>query len=178
MFTNIIKSAQERKSIICLYTDKDDSGKFSAGYVYKTNEQFVLVEHINQFGLYDGYILKSIGDVFLVEESNKYVQKLYILSNKNGQKHNSIPINDNDLLRSLLYYAKENKFVVSIQLVNSGFSDAQGFIKEIVGNSITISSITDFGEADGLAYFNLEDITHIICDSENEQALKILFEEL
>ncbi len=48
----------------------------------------------------------------------------------------------------------------------------------IKNNIITIKCVSEYGEVDGITYLKKEDISSILCDSEDEVVLKILSENV
>lgn len=73
-----------------------------------------------------------------------------------------------------MIFAKQNSFVFSAELNNSGCDDLQGTVNSINGDTLSTNLIDDYGEFDGVCNINIDDITILVCDSDNEIALKLL----
>ena len=63
------------------------------------------------------------------------------------------------------------KKIVTIEVLESKNDDVVGYIHEIGDDFVTIKSIDTYGSYDGDTVIKLEDITHLICDSEQEATL-------
>ena len=81
------------------------------------------------------------------------------------------------MVADLSCFAQENHKVVSIELLESGNYDIQGFISEIKDTIITVEQLDDYGKKDGISIISFSDITSISCDSNEEIALTLLAEK-
>jgi hypothetical protein len=75
-----------------------------------------------------------------------------------------------------LNHALNNRLVVSVELLDSSFNNIDGLVKSIEGESITFEEYDQYGGFDGVSIICLNDITHLVCDSEDESCLKLLIE--
>ena len=66
--------------------------------------------------------------------------------------------------------------VVTIELWDSGLDDVQGFVGAVGDKTVTIRQLDDGGKSGGEIEILPEAITALMCDEENGQALKILWE--
>lgn len=76
----------------------------------------------------------------------------------------------------MLKFAKENEFKITIELLESGLNDVQGYVKNFTDEKLMILKINDLGQKDGLSEIDLDAITSIVCNSEDENTLEILAE--
>lgn len=160
-------------TVISVYTDASDTEKFSAGFYLGNDDTDILLAHITPYGKYDGYLTKRIDDVFLVETGNQYCEKLAKLFSLQNQKYEQIFKNE-FIIIDLISWAQKNHKIVSIELVDSGCFDVQGYIQSFESGLIKITCIDDFGKNNGISYVKLQDISSIVCDSEKEYSINIL----
>lgn len=173
MLNTYFEKIKEGK-LIAVYSDKNDTEKFAAGFFIGKDDENIVLAHISPYGKYDGYLIKRIEDVFSVEYDNDYCNKLESLYRLQNQAHATINLGDNAIL-AIIEWAYENKKIVSLELCDSGYTDIQGYINSIDSDSIEICKVDDYGEENGSATIEPSALSGIKCDSENEIALNLLF---
>ena len=176
MWRNYLLSAKQEHKPISIYTNENDTTKFSFGFVCGISDNHILIASINPFGYSDGYLIKPYKNIYRIESSDKYGQKLYQLYLLHHQHHCPFHLTTDNLVFDLAYFAQENHKVVSIELLESEDDDIQGFISEIKDNIITVEQLDDYGKKDGISVISFNDITSISCDSDKEIALTLLAE--
>lgn len=174
---NELASCMKEKSLVSFYSNTTDTEKFSVGFVRAISDEFVLLAHVTTTGYYDGFLLKTLESIFEIKHSGKYEKKLADLYRLQKQNHPDISISYDSLSISILTHALEKGLIISLGLFNSGLDDIQGYVMEICDDFLKIELIDDYGENDGIATLNICDITHVVCDSENEIALNLLSRE-
>lgn len=162
--------------ILEIYTNVSDPEKFSAGFVCAVSDKELLLCHIHPSGLYDGYMVKEISSIYRLNYKTKYCDKLRKLWKINGRKHLEVAQGSSNQYLNLLNHALNNRLVVSVELLDSSFSNIDGLVKRIEGESVTFEEYDQYGEFDGVSIICLNDITHLVCDSEDESCLKQLIE--
>ena len=173
-----LTASYRNKKIVLLYTNAEQTQIFSAGIISEIFDNEVIISHYLPNGKYDGYIVKRISDIYKIETDSKYAEKIEILSKINETKHDQLCRVKENGFSTLLTYAYETKKVVTIELVDSGNNDAIGFVQQINDKYCTISMLDDYGENDGVSVFNIEDISHLSCDGDDEFVLKQLHDTL
>jgi hypothetical protein len=163
------------EKVALIYTNSLETQKFSAGIVSEVFDNEIIMSHFLPIGKYDGYIVKRIIDIFKVELDSKYNIKIMNLSKMNDAKHDKLRRVDENGFLTLLTYAFESEKVVTIEMFDSGNNDAQGFVERINDNHCTISLLDEYGERDGSAILNIENISHLSCDGDDEITLKELY---
>ena len=76
-----LAEAQNKQSIVSLYTDEADTCSFLCGFVQGLSESHVIVGGVSRFGLYDGYITRELEDILMVEVGNNYCSRIHQLYN-------------------------------------------------------------------------------------------------
>lgn len=160
--------------IISVFSDIEDTNKFSAGFLVDVTPEFVAIAHIAPTGLYDGYIVKKTDDIYAVKSGGAYEKNLERLYHLRKQSHAPVPCRAGDTRRSILEFAKENKLIVTIELLESGYDDIQGKIIDLEEDTVTIGEVDHSGNDDGISYISMSDISFIACDSDVESSLKLL----
>jgi len=176
MFKDYLLQAMNQKNIVSLYTNDEDTEKFSLGFVQGVSNDYVLLASITPYGFYDGYIIKNYNDIYRVESNDKYGESKKKLYNLRSQNHAIIENKTDNLILCILEYALINHLVVSVELHDSGNNDLQGFVSNIEDGKIWIDQLDPYGQSDGKGIALIEDITWVACDAEDEQAIKLLAE--
>lgn len=161
------------EEVIAIYTNSDDTDSFCEGFVKAFNDEDFLIYHISPHGLYDGYIVKKTEHIYRINQKGMYEQKILNLYSFRNQEHNNINIVDNNIMFSVLEYARKNKLVVSIELFESGVNDIQGFVIENE-DYICIDQCDDYSQEVGQTHIKLNDISELRCDTDDEIVLRLL----
>lgn len=175
-FFSVLSFIRNKTEIALIYTNFDDTLKFSAGYICGlTKEQFVL-KHISPNGIEDGLYVGSISNIIKVEYGTKYADKLKHLE-KTGQFTYDFECRD-DLNMDVLQHAMQKGYIVSIELENSGQNDAVGFVLAVSEKMIRILAVDEFGYNDGECYMCPDQITQITCNGIEERKIESLYHSL
>lgn len=166
----------EEGEIISLYSNEDFE-QFCVGYILKINRNYILMQHISPNGKYDGYIFKKTSDIYRVGYDESYTKKVKKLYDQECCKHEDIIIDSEDILVSFLKKASERRWIVALELNQSGLYDVQGFVLEVDEENIVIQEISDDGKYDGITCLDLQCVTSGEGDTEDGQSIKLLAEE-
>lgn len=168
---NIFEYCCLNKIIASFYCDKDNTNAHFTGYVVQYNESEVLIAHINSSGLYDGFILKQTDDFYRIDLCGEYEKKIETLYKIKKQHHPNICVSDANIIDSLFNFSIENNLVVSFEFNGCTIS---GFIKNISEYLIRIDILNEKGEVDGESVFDINEVSTISVDTDEEQDLKFL----
>ena len=72
------------------------------------------------------------------------------------------------IFKSLLILAKDSMKIVSLELLESGYSDVTGFVTNVENSLCTLKQVDTFGVEDGVSFVNMNDITQISYSSNDE----------
>lgn len=157
------------------YTDSTDLEKFSAGYIALELENELIMQHLQPNGDYDGYIVICKNDIIKIAKGTRYIQKLELLKDIRKVVFEHISKSSENGFECLLNYALKNKRVISVQLLDSGASDIVGYVALIENGKCLVNSLDEYGEADGVCEFFIDDISFLSCDGDEERALDMLY---
>lgn len=171
---NLYQELINEQKIVSVYTNIYETTKFLCGYPLRINENHFLLASITPQGYYDGYIVKNTNSIYHMTYDEKYELNLAILARYYQTTHKKIKYKYN-LIYTLLNHAKENNFVISIELFESGYDNVVGMIGQLSQDYCEILRLTEYGELDGVSKIKLCDISQIACDTEDEIKIKILY---
>ncbi len=162
------------KKISSFYCNKENTNLHLTGYIARYNDSEILISHINSHGNYDGFILKHIEDIYRIDYDGEYenrIERLYKLKN---QSHNIINTfnSDEEILYSLLDYAKENDYIASLEFQDNFIS---GLINGYDNSMVYLSIINEYGTADGTTIIDIDEVISVAIDTDDEQDLRILY---
>ncbi len=170
----ILEKLKYSHEIGSFYTDIEDTGVSYTGYVSEVDDEYVLIAHISSRGLYDGFILREIDDIFQIETNSEYGDKIKKLYERKHQSHRKLDIKYSDnLLDSLLKYCCEKKIFVSIELSENDEYPTTGILQE-TGDLLTIQVYDNYGNKCSIAYVRKEDIVVLSVDTDREQDIALL----
>lgn len=162
-----IKYCYENKLVTYFYFDSQEL----CGYIAYYNDDEVVINHISTNGLYDGYIVRHISDIAVIDYDCKYckqIEKLYKIRN---QTHKAIDFNADEIIYTMLDFAKENNYIISLDVKDMDFS---GIVVDYKDNIITINEVDKNGEKDGINVIDLDNVNSLFVDTEDEQKLRLL----
>ena len=162
-----------QKTTASFYCDKTDNQVHLTGIVTCFNDQELLISHITRRGEYDGFIWVRLDDLYRIDRNGSYEKKIERLYKSKRQIHTDTDFESNDILRQLLCFANENKYIVSLELEEDMIV---GFVDRCDENGVEISQVNDYGEKDGITVVSFDELINVKCDSDYEQDLKLLFE--
>ena len=86
-------------------------------------------------------------------------------------------VDSQNILDTVLEYAKMEQRIVSCELMNSGVNDVIGFLKDFRNDLCEIKQVNSNGNEDGFSYIMKSVITQVSCDSKDEQFRMKLWKE-
>jgi len=161
-----------KKEIVSVYSNLTDTTKFCTGIVLGISEEHLLIAHVTPKGMYDGIMLKKLENIYRVDFGGRYEEKIRRLLNNESFKNYTIL--NNNLMEYVLTYSKNNKLIITVEINDSNYDDVQGIVEEVADDTVLIKCVTEYGEIEGSTIICIKDITHLVCDSEDEQILKTL----
>lgn len=177
MLQKQIQAAIRDQRLLCIYTNREDTSRFLCGTALRADEEQVLFACVSPQGEYDGFAVKDLDDIFMIGQDNRYTHKIEKLMRVHNPVWESVP-DDGTVIQSLLRFAEKHGKIVSIQLLNSGFTDAVGFVKKADPETVVLQSVDEYGDPDGETVLDTACITAVSCDDEEEQALMILTDRI
>ncbi len=173
---NKIISAYKNKKLIAIYSDSINPDLFSVGYVLYVDEVSYILYEFSPYGKFDGYSCNLIEDIIKIEEDSMYLNNIKRLITYYGFELKNIVIDESKpILFAFLEFIKLSNNICSFLCSNSDIFNPVGFIKKISKRNIEILQIDENGRIDGLVNINLDNIERIVCNSNAEEKLEILY---
>jgi len=169
----MLRNAVQNGGLMEVYSDRDDTEKFAVVRVLAVDDEYAVMQSVTPYGVYDGLWLKALDEIYRVSEKSKYLEAMKLICTKEDSGFEAA--DGIDLKVQLLRFAMERNLPVSIELLDSGRWDIQGFVKS-VEDGVLMSALTVYGEYDGENAFDIGDVVEIACDGEDERKLARLAE--
>lgn len=175
MLKEVLAAYLKNPEWIEVYSKIDDTSSFVVGKVLSLDDDYVLLGLVHPTGVYDGYIVLSLGKLYQVKEKSKYISRLLMLM-EHKNKFSFLPslMGKHEVLQVFMHQAQQAKWVVSIELNNSGYNDIIGIIQSVNDTTLEVTEITDNGYIDGKTTVECTYITRISADDVNERQLQLL----
>lgn len=167
----ILKDLCSSKKAASIYTNYNTPTKFYYGVVIAINDEEIAIYTLSTDGKDDGIVAENIEDVIRVELDGLYEEKMRKLCSINPPIDFNVTLDNNNIIKSLLYLALETKEIVSIELLDSGYDDVVGFVDEINDGQCRIKVIDEYGYEDGYSYFLIKDVTQVSYATEIEKRI-------
>ena len=164
----------QNKVLATFYCDNGTVQTLLVGYVEKFNDTEILIAHISPHGFYDGFILKHIEDIKRIDYDSDYEKKILRLYKLRGQSHAVIQTfdsQDDEIIYSLLDFAKQNDYVVSLEFTQDSIS---GFVNGYSDDVVYLDTTNDYGVENGIAIIDINEVLTVAVDTDHEQDLRLL----
>jgi len=178
LLIEIINSAKLHKSLVSIYTDKDETNTFSVGYIIDQIDEGLILHAIDTNGFDDGLMFMCLSDIYLMEIGTTYLENLKIVNNENPKYNdfNSFILkrnHDKSLIADFLDKCLSDKKLITVSLYfGKGLT---GFINRISDDQIILDNITLEGENDGIVCIKIEEINRIYFDGIDQRRISILY---
>jgi len=175
LFFQSINNALNEKELISIFTDKENTDNFSAGFVIILNEETLIFNSINPDGMDDGLEVININDIYEIAYDDQYLKRLKFLRENSDEfiKKTEFILSDNEKsFYDVLCKCKENKVLVSINLCYG--IGHYGIINEIDGECVLLQDFDEIGKEDGFSCFKISDIIKIFIDDKKLKKIKML----
>ncbi len=172
--SKILSQLQETGEPCEIYYDLHDNAKFDVGIICDFDDDYVLYFNITAMGEGDGYRVVDRECVFMIQTGTKYLDRDRVLSLQQIDPGWNCTLNFNgvDILHSALEYAMENKKICAMDICFD--TELCGRILALDDGLVELAIIDQYGQQDGYAYFDEDDINALAIDSMLERALKNL----
>lgn len=172
---NTLKHAYTNRSIVSVYTNTNETDKFNLGFVVGLSDDFAIIHSLSPAGLNDGYDLYRIENIYRINTDGQYEKKLYTVWKSTNQKIEHC-FTEEVGLSVFMNFAKQNNYVTTIEVCDSGIDDSIGHVKSVDEDFLQINALDLYGQPDGINRIKCEYITRASCNSEEERLIKLLSE--
>ncbi|MDD7314166.1 MAG: hypothetical protein PUH11_00360 [Bacilli bacterium] len=172
-----VLDAYKNKKLIGIYTDSINPNSFSVGYILHADENSYILYNISPYGKFDGYSCELVEDIIKIEEDSKYLNNIQKLINyyKLDVVDEMLFDDSKPIVFNFIEFIKSSNSICSILTDNSDIYDIVGFIKKYNKKSIEILQIDSDSYEDGIIKINIDNIEKIVCSSNDEKKLEILY---
>ncbi len=174
---DIIKKVVEEKLLCEIYSNCDDLNTFAVGYILEYDDDFILYKSVDKYGNDDGLYCRAIDTVVKIQYATKYLcALLYLIQDKRFELVDKF---NGNLLYNILNYALQNKFICNIELCDDDSSTEFGLVSSLFQDSpyVGFSVVDGYGQKDGEASINNNDISCVSLLTLDTKRVQILFSE-
>ncbi len=172
--TDILKQYQMKQQFVSVYFDSSDSNRFQYGKILAVNGDFFAMRLVAPNGTDDGVLVALTKDVLRVETESLYDRKMAVLMHSAHYVERTVAFAGGDLVRCALTLSLETKAFLSLEIAESGYADAVGYIVHLSDDICTVRQFDEYGREDGKSDIRISDITNICMESEDEKIIKML----
>ena len=145
------------------------------------DDRNIVIHRFAPSGKDDGMLMIEYNTIFRIETNNNYIKKMLKLISLDSYETYQVLNNNNSpetisCLTKLFSLAKQERRIVSIELLNSGITDITGQIQCVSEDRLTIHQINEYGEPDGETICLCNDITQVSIGSETEKIIEKLIQ--
>lgn len=169
---DFLKKSLDENLVVSVFSDREQPEKCAVGYVASISDDQVLINHITPTGLYDGYVIRKLEDIFRIDTDGQYEKKMNQLYTLKKQMHEEfIPckVKHGNLFKAALTASQKSELIVNFCIDETEVQDSMiGFVKEVNDNEVVINQVTEYGVDDCHSVVLLDDIIKLNCDSVDE----------
>lgn len=159
IFNSILEKSKDEKSYLNIYRDKDNTDKFSTGFICSYDDDFVLLKKVSPEGNFDGFSIILTEDIYCIEFEDDYIKKIQFLI-KDEIVETMFEVQK--LLQSSFRFDDVIKLYINQQYLISIDSiydrEFLGYIKEFDGENVIIKNIDGNNKSDGYSFFRISEI--------------------
>lgn len=174
-----LRRSMHETAMISVYSNINEPDKCSVGIVEAVADEHFIMKHVTPNGLYDGYVIRRLDQIFRLDFNGQYEQRLELLYKLQNQRHQNFfknKIKMSNFCADVLLMAQKSNFIVSVCIDETETQDdIVGFVNHVKDTESIISRISFEGLEDGESVFLIDDVVKINCDSEDERVLELLF---
>lgn len=167
---NIINVCMEKQKLASFYFNKEDNCAHLTGFIHAYNDNELLIAHITPRGEYDGFVLNKMTNLYRVDYDGNYEKKIQQLYKLKKQSHPIVQCNKDEIFVSLLKFACENEYLITLELENDSVT---GYVDEYE-DFISLQVLDENGGKNGKCIIDIDEVVTFSCDTDYEQDLKIL----
>lgn len=171
----LIRQLTRDKKICSIYRFDTAPERFTVGYILKSDEDSILIQSLSPYGENDGFIYRLIEDIATIEVDTDYLEDIKILSENNKVAVKDLNISNNNIFSDLINYVMTNKLICTFELSHNIDRCICGIINEIDESLLRVEIINEHGQESGYAYVDIDEISSIIVQSQDERKLQILY---
>ena len=172
---DVLYELAKEKEYACFYSNPQ-LDKFKFGFVLAVNENEIAIHEISPDGEDDGIIVMPTERIYRVERNSQYLEKMKKLCSGTVIADWLTPIDESNILFSVLLNPVLRERIVSIELHDSGYYETSGFVEEVKNdNCLVIRQVDDYGFEDGITYLKLEDVTELVISSDLQKRIQKLW---
>lgn len=171
-----LQDARRNGSIVSIYTDENDWGRYSVGYVDSVTDVHVRLRAVSGLGEPAGFEIRALSEIAKFEYGGKYERKIEKLVAGQGAVFNDVNPKEastgNLIVDSLMQSIEESIIVV---VWGGDHTDSLvGYVEAIDADVVTVRLIDQFGEDDGCSVIRIDEITAVNFNTRAEQARRFL----
>ena len=152
------------------YTNSD--GKFSCGIVIACDDKSIAFQSYGPYGDYDGYHIEDLRDIIEIATDTTYLEALDIIIGDNRRE--PIRMESENVIRDFLLLSIEENKPVLLD-INQSDGMKYAFVSSLSDSAVQVKPLTEYGEIDGSATINLNDIFALEYDSRDTRKIEKLF---
>lgn len=160
--------------VIQCHIDHSDPETFVVGRLVCFDSNWFLMQDLSPTGHWNGLALYMKSDIVEINTSTDYINKLMILAKFRNEPAPILPPISNNILMSLLRYARDSSRIVGLELYASGYRDTNGTVARLNQNTVLINQVDEFGRDDGQSYLSIDAITRCYLGDVESTCLEIL----
>ena len=170
----ILKELCVTKEMASFYSNYEKTDSFHVGTVLAVNDEEIALKLVSPYGEDDGVEVFNVEDIFRVETEGKYLEKIKKLCTDSSVLEFNKKINESSIIESILTIACDKKEMVSVELIDSGYTEIQGFVESVSGDECKFRQVDDYGYEDGVAYVKICNVTQVsYARTEERRVLKL-----
>ena len=159
--------------LVAIYTDPD-SNRFNFGKVIAKNDAGVIISSITPNAFSGGLILYDLDDIYKIEKSTAYSQKMEKLITVKKPQFFEPEFSGKDFKKELLELAKTEHKLVMIKILDGTGCDVMGHVEKVADIFCEIRQYSETGDEDGFCIVDLRDISRIHYDDYDNRDYELL----
>lgn len=172
----MLETIVQQQTIVSIFFDRGNPDSPVVGRVISFDGGNILMSVFSPSGVWDGYLVRKLADLFRIEQGGLYERKIALLAESRGQaeSEHSIQVNPAENVQSQLFrLAKTEERIIGVGQVETDVL-LYGFVNEVLEKTLSLALLNDYGINDGSSIVLLDDVDFFELSSIECRSLKIL----
>ncbi len=176
LFQEIFERARQEKRLLGVRTSQGDPTRFAVGYVLSFSDEVVVLRIINRDGMPTAIQSFNMADVFQVDYDDQYIRHVEFKADNLDKVYaglKSPAFLEQEYLTVPLLLARAHEQNQLVNVYTQIGMDYSGYVRRLTAEQVLMECYTEYGAADGLVVFRIEDVRNFIWSNEDTRVLEL-----
>lgn len=176
IFQEILNRARQEKRLLGVRTSQSEPGRFSVGYVLSFSDEVLVLRIINRDGMPTAIQSFNMQEVFQLDFDDQYIRHVEFKADNLDKVYaglKSPQFLEQEYVSVPLLLERAHQMGQLVNVYTHLGMDYFGYVRQLTPEQVLMECFTEYGAADGLVVFRVEDIRNFIWSNEDTRVLEL-----